>query len=514
MAHTFDLATHVPGDLAVMWDLAWYGIPARDPLPGPDPEVAAEGYGNWWLAGAEYKANLPASYPEAYYNVVEPQQCGAYYGGAERRIASYFRPAMGPYSSSGQDDLGLAKLDLDLGLLRRAGDPRGRCTAWAVETAALGQTTVGGAAPGDAQWLATSDIRVKRLQQAIVRAEADAGLGPCITFAYNAQFVVSSGLYQEASDQLGAIRDDLTWYVDAIKASTKALRVKNGAYDPTGRLLIFLWIGAGNDYSAQDWNAFLEEARTNTGEDFYVASRYAGFSGGFSVFNFADACWPWVGPSDWDSSTGATMRDRAEDWTRLRHDQVITEAASFTGRVVMGSLFPGFEDWARGFGQGLDRDIPRAEELVQGQVDRFLTDGITALQVGTWNDWPEGSQWEPRRVTSGSLTTKDGADPPSDISAEGDELRWLTEQVARLYSETVTAAETDALVALWAAYGAPRGCAALGPYSPRSSAADAAATGGAASAATTGGPAGQAQASGPGGASQAGGPADAKPLTP
>ncbi len=148
---------------------------------------------------------------------------------------------------------------------------------------------------------------------------------------------------------------------------------------------------------------------------------------------------PWVSGTDYDAATGATERLKAEDWTRLRLDQILTEAATYSGRIVVGSLFPGFEDWAKGFGQGLDRDVPRSEDLVQGQIDRFLTDGITAVQCGTWNDYPEGSQWEPTLQLP-------------DDSEDAQELRWLTEGLARLYSESVVTAETTALKQSWLDY--------------------------------------------------------------
>ena len=444
--HTWDLATHLPGDFAFMWDLGWFGVSADE--GGPDPTDGSKGtgggYGNWQLASASYTASDPVTYPGVPYATVDPALCADYYDqGRHRQVASYHRPLPGIYSSSGQDAQGLAKADLDLALLRRSGDPRGRCTAWACEVAYTPATEIGGNTPGGDGWMATSDLRVKNLQTKLARAEADSTLGPCITFAYNAQFAANA-LGDTASELVG-IAADLVVYVNLLAASPKALRVAGGAYDPAGRLVVVLWIGADNNYTAAEWNSTLDAVRVSTGEDFYVLARYDGL-GVDGVFDIADGVWPWVGPNDWASATGATERLRAADWTRLRHDQVLTEAAAAgADRVVVGSLVMGFEDWAKGFGQGLDRDIPRSEELVQGQIDRFLVDGISAIQCVTWNDYNEGSVWEP------TVARTQGLDIPRDADA-CDEIGWLTEGLGRLYIETVNSTETDALKQVWLDY--------------------------------------------------------------
>lgn len=509
------LAANLPVDFAFMWDLGWYGVPASDPVPGPDPttgSAARGGYGMWWLPGKAYQTLDPVAYADAYYGAIDPSQCGAYHGQGARRVGSYFRPAMGPYSSSGQNAQSLAKADLDLALLRRPSDPRGRVTAWACEVAHLPATEYGGNTPGGTGWLDTSDIRVKNLQTKLARAELDADLGPCITIAYNTYFVAEAG-YQTEQEELDAMQSDLEGYVGILQGSSKALRVASQSYTAAGELVLVLWIGGASDYTAAQWNTMLDAVRTATGEDFYLLARYDGL-GADGIFDIADGCWPWAGTEDWEVSVGNTMRARASDWTRRRHDQIITQAAAAGfDKVTVGSLFPGFEDFARGFGQGKDRDIPRDSELVGGQIDRFVVDGLFAVQCGTWNDYPEGTVWEPRLVSSGSLTTVSVTDPPSNTDAVGDELRWLTEGLAELYGETVDPDQTDALVAIWTAYGQPRGCADLGPYRPRpSTAGGTRASMGPAAAQRTSGPAGQAQASGPGGATRNSGPAGARRL--
>jgi len=429
MAHTYDLSSTLSPNWTAMWDLAWFGIPASDPKPGPDWT-----YGNWDLAN--FHEINPAAYPGVPYATHDPAACAPYYGfGDHRQVASYFRPLVGPYSSSGQDAESRAKRDLDLGLLRRPSDPRARLDAWIVELYTLGYTSQAGYAGGDAGYDAVADYRWQALLSAMERATA-AGLASCVTGALNLSRVFTPPQtpdpYPTTQAKMDATVADLVTIVDAILASAAGLQIG-------GRALLFVWVGNDVLFTPGELETVFETARTTTGNDFYVVAPRN--SGATTPLAWADGIHPWSGNNEWALAVGGTTRAKSADWTAKRHDPWIAQLPSYPGRVVMGSVFPGFEDWAKGFGQDLDRDIPRSEDLVLGQFDYFgSAPGLTGYLAQTWNDFPEGSNWEPH------------------VSTAAAELEWLTEGFASLFGESLVAAETAALRAMWTGYGVSRAC--------------------------------------------------------
>jgi hypothetical protein len=78
-AHTFDLASHMPPRLSIMFAMSWFGVPGTDPQGGSDP-----GYGNW-------NVQFPACQLTN-----DPSQCADFGdAGLQRSVASRRRPLAG-----------------------------------------------------------------------------------------------------------------------------------------------------------------------------------------------------------------------------------------------------------------------------------------------------------------------------------------------------------------------------------------------------------------------------------
>lgn len=436
MAHTFDLASNWTADTNIMVMQGWHSIPE-------DEGGSDEDYGVWNPGDpATWSANNPTAYPAHPYAIQDASVCN----GGERFIGSQLRPLQGIYSDSGRDAASLANIDRNLQMVRRDGDPRARIDVLACTLGHLAFTSYGGLATGDEGYAKGLDLRYRHFLATLARAEA-ASLTSCVMPSYEAYYIwlYNSDIYTTKLSRLYAMALDIQGLVTAVNDSTAGFKVD-------GRPVIMFYRGTlGETITNDEWNTVFEEVRkpynagstplidasspAGTGIDFFVlALAYSA-----TEFNFADGMYSWLNLAGYTDQTTGTVREKASEWVQdsMAPINVKIDTGSFPGRISLGNLSPGFWDWVKGWGNGdQTRYIPRGTATVLGQFDGYEVldgeghrpDGMVAV---TWNDYAEGSCWEPTTSDNGEL------------------LGLLTEQLAAWEGDTADESETEALLALY-----------------------------------------------------------------
>ncbi len=419
--HHFDLADHMPGSLAMMYSMSWFGIPSTDPDgAGSDPS-----WGNWRWGGGCVPTN-------------DPGACETVAGASPQRdVASKRYPLAGIYSASGRDEESRRRTDLMLSVLRRPCDPGALVDAWAVQLDTV-RFTSRHLDEGDPNYSTSGDTAYRALLTFYDRADA-AGMNGVVVAADDTSwywhFGDRFGLATQA-DRLAALTDDIVDMVAVAAGHRSALRLN-------GKLLFYFWLsGVGSTpyVTVDEWRAVLLDARTRSGVDFYAvgASMNAAFFGEF------DALAPWIQLSIWQSTSGATLRDHALAWTERRHAPLISALPTYPGRVVWAGITPGFDDYTRNWGACADRAVPRDPALLDGQFDwldarRADGDAIGGMILETWDDWTEGSELEP------------------DVLDGTAKLEQLRGRLAGAFGTTLDPTDTR-MEDRWQSYGQARNC--------------------------------------------------------
>jgi hypothetical protein len=249
--------------------------------------------------------------------------------------------------------------------------------------------------PGASGYADSADLAYRAYLAFLERADAQSMrnvIVPGIDTTWYWHFGDARGLDTQ-SERLGALEDDLVDMLEIADPHPSALRI-------AGRPLLYVYTGgsgSGAYISVADWTSVLQNVRNRTGLDAYVV----GATTNASYFAAFDAIAPWIETSAWDASTGATVYDRARDWTHRRMDSIVNRAGTYPGRVVWGGIAPGFDDYTRNWGAcDRDRVVPRDDRLIDGQFDvideyRAAGHAITGMMLETWDDWTEGSVFEP-----------------------------------------------------------------------------------------------------------------------
>lgn len=416
MAHVYDLASNWPADTVIMISQGWHAIPEGD--GGADQD-----YGQWDLDSAAWHASDPVAYPKMPYDLQDASTCN----GGHRFVASQMRPLTGIYSDSGRDSKSLAKIDRDLGMLRRAGDPRARVDVLATTVVHLALTSFNGYAEGDANYKRGQDNRYLCFAATLARAEA-AGLTNCITVNYEAypiwQFL--GDIYPTTTEKKNAVLYDIANFAALLDASSAAFKVD-------GRPVLLWYRGTlGETITNGEWSTIMESARTASGVDFFVVGLDAS---GFQL-GWMDGAFPWISRDDYEAAAGSTVEAKAENWAQDALTEIaanVADTGTYPGRIALANFTPGFWDYAKGFGSGEDRYIPRGSALISGQFTGYgelaaRPDGIVCV---TWNDYAEGTVIEP--------TTEDNAET----------IGLLTEAIGAYVGDSVSADDTAALKAIW-----------------------------------------------------------------
>jgi hypothetical protein len=243
-----------------------------------------------------------------------------------------------------------------LSILRRACAPGARVDAWSVQMNSV-KLSSAHLSPDDPAFSVSADLAYRALLGFVDRAEANGLYGsivPGFDTTWYWHFGDAKGLTTHES-KLAALEDDI---VDMAALSI----ARDGA--TVNRCRYLFLPGRNGDRAVHqrlDWTAILNGARQRLGADFYAI----GATTNPAFFEVFDGIAPWLQSSVWDGAQGATVRERAKDWTAKRHDGVLGALDNWPGRIVMAGLAPGFEDYTKNWGACQERNIPRDPALLE-----------------------------------------------------------------------------------------------------------------------------------------------------
>ena len=438
VVHKWDLASQMPAHLAIMYSMSWFGIPASDHQgPGPDPG---------WL-NTEWNGNNANACTTC---VLRGADNVCLKTGAEQRdTASRRRMIAGIYSASALDAEGKARTALMLSQLRRPCDDGAKIDAWSVQ---LAGTHGGPAHPGNRQSTA-GKITYEALLGFLDRADA-AGMTDVILpgddtswyFAFGGAIGLPNCSSTGKAACIAALEQDLVDMVDLSVGHPSALKL-------AGKPVVTIYFRPTDLTSAQ-WTGIVNNARNASGHDFYVIAMIQGV-GHTDYFNAFDALMPWLQQGDiWNNQTsGSTVRAHAAAWAAKLHDPLFAALPSYPGRVVFGGMTPGFDDYTMSWGDHIERQLPtgdpRDPQLLLGEFDYFKSKHIKGLIGETWDDWTEGSHFEP------------------DIAGGAALLVEMRQQLASLFGEPQDPAGDTRLSTQWSSFGQTRNCAGNTHGTPR-----------------------------------------------
>ena len=445
LTHAFDFAANMPPHFAAMFSMSWFGIRASDPQgAGPIPS-----YGNWtWGSSGCIAVNDPATCDTC---VLRGQNNVCLQTGAPQRvIASRRRPLAGIYSASGRDAEGLSHIDLFLSQIRRACDDGAKLDAWSIQLLGTAPTSLHTASPSTNPEIAYQAL-LKFYQEADAAGMTGAVMAGNDT-TYYFKWGSSIGLDCAANKAacVSAITQDV---IDMAEMGANHLSGTKIA----GKPVLFIYFDPA-DLVVSDWQTILDDARNTGGRDFYVIASIQGGikdSTGADYFTVFDAASPWIA-LNWNSYSGADVRTHAESWFAGRHDPFFNSVGSYPGRVVFGGVAPGFDDYTMNWcspqaERQLIADDPRDPDVVRGSIDYLVSKGTRGVILFTWDDWTEGTHWEP------------------DVAGGTDTLLLMRQELGRLYGEPADAAADQSLVDRWNNYGQARDCSGgAAKHRPRS----------------------------------------------
>ncbi len=415
-AHAFDLDAHMPAHLAAVFAVNWFGIPKSDPQGGLDP-----GYGNWLQ-----------TFPQCGLDD-DPSKCADYAdAGRQRWIASKRRPLAGIYSSTGRDDESRKRIDLMLSCVRRPCDSGARLDAFLLQLDSVKFTS---AYPQNKQ-AATWDTAYRAVLSFLDEGDK-AGMPGSVWIGNDAtvywHFGSSFGLNDQTSRK-AALTDDIVDMAKLAAAHPSALKI-------AGKPLLAFYVDSAL-MTATEWQQVLDAARAASGIDFYaMATTLNG-----AYFAAFDALSPWVNLGLWGSAQGANLHDRAVDYATKMHAQLLAALPSNPGRVMLGGVAPGFDDFTENWGACQAREIPRDPDVLAGQMDylgslvQTKTYDVRGVIWDTWDDWTEGTELEP-----------DVVDGPA-------KLLQFKQSLGTLFGEAADPSGDQALAQRWLGYGQARSC--------------------------------------------------------
>jgi len=433
LTHSFDLAANMPSHLSIMFAMSWFGLGNSEPsLPNPDPS-----YGNWSWSTASCGGI-----------VGDPHECALFGATYERSVASRGRPLAGIYSSSGADEESRRRIDLMLSTIRRPCDQGARIDAFAIQLNGLRNTSLLPGNPG----AKSAELPYQALLRFLERADA-AGMQDVVMPAVDAtwywHFQGAAGLDcdgnpQSCYDQLSA---DIVDMLVLVGGHPSALRVG-------GRPMFLFYEDAGT-IAPGAWVGIFDGARNESAEDFYtLGSKSSSTATATTLFDAFNALAPWIELGAWDSSTSEPVRSLAASYAQSIHQGAQTALASHPGRVVFAGLHPGFNDITEDWGACTERTIPhvgqgagpRDLDFLEGMFDwAIATGGFHGALLATWDDWTEGSYFEP------------------DVTDGPGRLVRLRNRLGELYGEVADPGGESRLKDRWSHYGQARGCSGTTP---------------------------------------------------
>jgi hypothetical protein len=421
LVHTTDLAQTIPDHLAIMFTMSWFGIPkSGDPLgAGPDG-----GWGNYRIPGQCSGAGAP-------------QSCVS----GQRDIASRYRPLAGIYSSSGRDAESQNRIRLTLANARRpcAGDVGARIDAFAIQLDGTHFSSLHSQSPSQGE-----ELPLQSLKHFLGEADA-AGLANVVVPADDTTWYFNNGHWLGLDCK--ANRAQCVQYLQQDVVDMVTLSVRSpAAYKINGKPVVYFYVAG--QLSPQEWAQIFASVRNTSIDgakrDFYALASHQGGHGSpyFAAF---DGISPWIDLAAWDATNGRTVRAHGAAYAASTHAELYANVPA--GHVVLGGIAPGFDDFTNGWSQCSSRQLPRPGEahprdpgVLDGTIDFLKTKHAKGIVLQTWDDWTEGSFFEPS-VSEGTA-----------------KLEQLQSRLGDLYGEA--AVSPLALRSLWYGYGQPRACSA------------------------------------------------------
>jgi hypothetical protein len=434
ITHAFDFASAMPSHLAVMFSMSWFGIPSSDPQGGgPDPS-----YGNAKWGGGCVATSDPATCSTCILKGASDTCIMT--GPPQRAMASRRRMLAGIYSASALDTEGKARTDLMLSGIRRACDSGANLDAWTMQMNGLRDTPLHATNPTCSTCKIAYDAALGFL------AEADAGgmtntiiPGDDATWYFHFGSGVGLGKCDDSAGNpkqscIAALTQDFVDMSNMSAAHASGLKLH-------GKPVIYVYFDSSHLTVAQ-WQSLLQNARNQSGRDFYVIASTQNPSA-TTYFGAFDAMSPWINLT-WNNYSGATVRQHAFNWAAGLHGALHSAVATYSGRALFGAMTPGFDDFTMSWGQCLERQLPpgdpRDPEVLLGEFDYFKSVGMTGLVGQTWDDWTEGTNFEP------------------DVAGSTATLIEMRQQLAGLFGYQADPAGDAQLTSRWESYGQARNC--------------------------------------------------------
>ncbi len=410
-AHTFDLDQNMPSHLAGVWAVNWFGISQNDPQgPGGDST-----YGNWLQ-----------TFPQCGLDD-DPSTCADFHdAGRQRWIASKRRPLAGIHSSSARTAESIARIDLMLSCVRRSCDLGARLDAFLLQLDSVKFTSAHPQNQQSKTWDITYRAVVGFLDEADKAAMNGAvwiGNDATVYWHFGSSFGLTSQTQRKA-----ALQDDIADMATLAAAHPSALSIDDKPF-------LAFYVDSVLMTPAE-WQQVLDGARAQSGVDFYALATTLDAS----YFAAFDALSPWVNLGVWANAKGPTLHDRAFDYAKQMHAQLLAALQSNPGRVMFGGVAPGFDDFTENWGACQPRQIPRDPDVLAGQMDFLKTLQVRGVIAETWNDWTEGTELEP------------------DVDEGPAKLLQLKQSLGALYGEPADPSGDQALADRWSSFGQARSC--------------------------------------------------------
>ncbi len=414
------LAPVMPPHLALMFSMSWFGIPKTgDPRgAGSDP-----GWGNWKIPGACSAPGAPATCRDG-----------------QRDVASNYRPLAGIYSATGRDDESRARIRLALTTLRRAcaNDVGARVDAFAIQLDGTHYTSLHSSAP---------DVNPQNTYQALLSTYAvaeEAGLGNAVLPADDAAWYWNNGHWfaldcvAHHETCAGYVQQDVIDMLTLAVAHPSSLRI-------AGKPVLYFYFDGV--LKPDEWAAIFATARARVKQDFFALGSKQGAADP-AYFRAFDGLSPWIDLDAWATTQGSTIRAHAAAYAAKQHDALFQHVPA--GKVVFGGVAPGFDDFTNGWANCAQRHLPegspRDPQFLDGALDYLAAKHTRGLVLQTWDDWTEGSFFEP--------STREGTA----------KLVQLQTRLGKLFGEP--AVSSTALEHVWSSYGQARSCASTGAPEP------------------------------------------------
>jgi hypothetical protein len=419
VVHTYDLASKIPSRFACMFSMSWYGIGPSDPQgAGPDA------YSNHWNVGS-----LGTCVPAA-----QPDQCGS---DGQRNISSNFRPLAGIYSSSGLDQESLARIDLMLTTLKKADScdyGHAQLNAWSVqlESIQLSSRYKKNPSPNvEIPYQAYLHFRQRSQALGFSSGVIIPGYDSSWIYSFSTSLGFGSCDNSNSSNPRDAcLNSTIADFIDIISNISSTSN-----YLIHGKPLIYVYTSIGGKLpTATEWAHIWTSVRQRVTLDFYTICTTP------SLLNEFDAVAPWIDLVAWSmTNSSLPLYNRTLQWLKLFYGPILSSNIP-SGRVIIGGLAPGFDDFTQSWGACQPRTIPRHYDVIRAQLDFFSLHSIRQLFIYTWDDWTEGSQFEP------------------DVRNGTKFLLLLRQSIASFYGEAQNIDGDAKLVSRWSKYPQLRNC--------------------------------------------------------